>query len=141
MEPLYTASATSIGGRNGKVTSSDGVLNLEIRPPVEMRGKESGHTNPEQLFAAGYAACFASALNHIALAQRKRIESQVTANVSLYKNEDKGYKLEVKMDVNVSGVDQQEAQELVEQAHHFCPYSNAIRNNVKVELNVTTNNL
>ena len=138
MDALYTAVATSVGGRNGSVKSDDGVLNLEVRPPVEMGGKGGPYTNPEQLFAAGYSACFGSAINHVALQKRLRIESSVTAKVSIGKKETRGFQLAVEMDVNIPGIDQKEAEELVKEAHQVCPYSNATRNNVEVTLKVTT---
>ena len=138
MDALYTAVATSVGGRNGSVKSDDGVLNLEVRPPVEMGGKGGPYTNPEQLFAAGYSACFGSAINHVALQKRLRIESSVTAKVSIGKKETGGFQLAVEMDVNIPGIDQKEAEELVKEAHQVCPYSNATRNNVEVTLKVTT---
>lgn len=138
MDALYTAVATSVGGRNGSVKSDDGVLTLEVRPPVEMGGKGGPYTNPEQLFAAGYSACFGSAINHVALQKRLRIESSVTARVSIGKKENGGFQLAVEMDVNIPGLDQKEAEELVKEAHQVCPYSNATRNNVEVTLKVTT---
>lgn len=139
MEALYTAVATSVGGRSGHVKSSDGVLDFEVRPPKEMGGPGGNYTNPEQLFAAGYSACFGSALNHVALLKRKRIESTVTAKVSIGKKEDGGFMLAVEMDVKITGVEKKEAEELVKEAHQVCPYSNATRNNVEVTLKVLNN--
>lgn len=137
MEKLYTAEVTSVGGRNGSVKSSDGVINLEIKPPKEMGGPEKGgYTNPEELFAAGYSACFGGAFTHVALEQKIRVKPVVTAKVTINKDGD-GFKLSVEMDVRVPGVDQQKAEELAEAAHKFCPYSKAIHNNVDVKLNVT----
>lgn len=138
MEALYTAVATSTGGRNGQVKSSDGVLDFEVRPPKEMGGQGGPYTNPEQLFAAGYAACFGSAINHVALQKRIRVESVVTARVSIGKKEDGGFQLAVEMDVNIPKIDQKEAEELVKEAHQVCPYSNATRNNITVTLKVST---
>lgn len=138
MEALYTAIATSVGGRNGHVKSSDGVLEFEVKPPKEMGGKEDGYTNPEQLFAAGYAACFGSAINHVALQKRLRVESVVTARVSIGNKEGGGFQLAVEMDVNIPQIDQKDAEELVKEAHQVCPYSNATRNNIEVTLKVTT---
>lgn len=137
MEALYTAVATSVGGRNGEVKSSDGVLNFEVRPPIEMGGKGGGYTNPEQLFAAGYAACFGSALNHAALERRLRITSSVTAKVSIGKKDGGGYRLAAEMDVVISGVSLQVAEELAKEAHQICPYSNATRNNIQVKIHTT----
>lgn len=139
MEALYTAVATSVGGRNGHVRSSDGILDLEVKPPKEMGGPGGSYTNPEQLFAAGYSACFGSALNHVALLKKKKIESSVTAKVSIGNKKDDGFQLAVEMDVHIPGIDQNEAEELVKEAHQVCPYSNATRNNVEVTLKTTTN--
>lgn len=139
MEALYTAVATSVGGRNGNVKSSDGILNLEVKPPKEMGGLGGAFTNPEQLFAAGYSACFGSALNHVALLKKRKVVPSVTAKVSIGKKDDGGFQLAVEMDINIPGIDQKDAEELVHEAHQVCPYSNATRNNIEVKLNVTTN--
>lgn len=138
MEAMYTAVATSVGGRNGNVKSSDGVLDLEVKPPKEMGGPGGAFTNPEQLFAAGYSACFGSALNHVALLKKKKVVPTVTARVSIGKKDDGGFQLAVEMAVNIPGIDQKEAEELVKEAHQVCPYSNATRNNIEVTLSVTT---
>jgi len=90
------------------------------------------------LNAAGYSACFGSAVNHVALKQRKRVESTITAKVSIGNKPEGGFMLAVEMDVTIQGMDQKEAEELVKEAHQVCPYSNATRNNVEVTLNVTT---
>jgi lipoyl-dependent peroxiredoxin len=136
MEKLYTAKATAEGGRAGKIKSDDGVLNLELSMPKALggTGKENA-TNPEQLFAAGYAACFDSALNLVARQARKRIESKVTAEVSIGKDTDGGFKLGAVLHVGVNGVTQEEAEELVNAAHGVCPYSKATAGNIVVELN------
>ncbi len=139
METTYTAVVRTVGGREGHIKSSDGALDLQIRPPREMGGPEGSYTNPEQLFAAGYSACFGSALKHMALLQRIRIEPDVTAKVSMFrKNENEGYSLAVELDVYLPGMDRQQAEQLVEEADHLCPYSNAIRNNVEVKINLFT---
>lgn len=138
MESMYTAVATSVGGRNGNVKSSDGVLDLEVKPPKEMGGAGGAFTNPEQLFAAGYSACFGSALNYVALLKNKKVVPTVTARVSIGKKDDGGFQLAVEMDVNIPGIDQKEAEALVKEAHQVCPYSNATRNNIEVTLSVTT---
>ncbi len=135
MEALYTAHATSTGGRSGKVKSSDGVINLELRPPKEMGGPGGDYTNPEQLFAAGYAACFAGAYGHVALAKGFRIRPEVTANVTINKVSD-GFKLSVVMGIRTSGISKKEAEELAEEAHAFCPYSRATKGNIEVTLEV-----
>ncbi|PKK35416.1 organic hydroperoxide resistance protein [Siphonobacter sp. SORGH_AS_0500] len=138
MEKLYTAQATATGGRNGQVKSSDGVLDLEVRVPKEMGGSGGAYSNPEQLFAAGYAACFDSALNLIIRTGKvKTGTTTVTAEVSIGKNDAGGFGLAVTLDVTIPGVDQATAEALVEKAHQVCPYSNATRNNVEVILQVT----
>ncbi len=137
MEALYTAVATSVGGRSGHVKSSDGILDFEVRPPSQMGGPAGAYTNPEQLFAAGYSACFGSALAHVALQRKLRPESSITARVSIGKNEKGGYQLAVEMDVAIKGVDKKTAEELVREAHQVCPYSNATRGNIEVTLKVS----
>jgi Ohr subfamily peroxiredoxin len=134
MSKLYTAVATATGGRNGKVESSDGVLNLEVRIPKEMGGSGGAFTNPEQLFAAGYAACFDSALNFVAMQQKTKITSSVTADVGIGPNGSGGFALAVKLRAKIEGVERNIAQQLLETAHKVCPYSNATRGNVPVEI-------
>ena len=138
MNKLYTAKATATGGRNGNVKSPDGILDLELRTPKAMGGANDDYTNPEQLFAAGYAACFDSALNLIAKANNVAAgTATVTAEVSIGKNDTGGYGLAVVLNVNVAGVELSVAQDLAAKAHEICPYSNAIRGNVEVDLVVT----
>lgn len=140
MKILYTAAATATGGRNGQVKSSDGVLDLEVRMPKALGGAQDGYTNPEQLFAAGYAACFDSALNLvIKTAKISTGTTTVSAEVSIGPNETGGFGLAVKLAANIPGVDQQQAEELVAKAHQICPYSNATRGNIEVELSVSNN--
>lgn len=135
MEALYTAIVTATGGRSGKVKSSDEVINMDLRPPKEMGGPGGNYTNPEQLFAAGYAACFAGAYGHVALAKNIRIRPEVTANVTLNKVSD-GFKLSVVMDIHTTGISPEQAKELAEGAHAFCPYSRATKGNIDVKLNI-----
>jgi Ohr subfamily peroxiredoxin len=140
MKVLYTAAATATGGRNGQVKSSDGVLDLEVRMPKALGGAQDGYTNPEQLFAAGYSACFDSALNLVIKTGKITTGiTTVTAEVSIGQNDTGGFGLAVKMAVNIPGVDQQQAEELVAKAHQICPYSNATRGNMEVILSVTNN--
>ncbi|WP_211660325.1 organic hydroperoxide resistance protein [Pedobacter nototheniae] len=139
IKAIYTATATATGGRNGNVVSSDEVLNLEVRMPKELGGTETGYTNPEQLFAAGYAACFDSALNLVI--KTSKVETGATAvraNVGIGKNDQGGFGLTVVLDVNISDVSDELAKSLVEKAHQVCPYSNATKGNVEVTLNTTT---
>lgn len=140
LQVLYTATATATGGRNGRTASNDGVLDVEVRTPKELGGPGGAFTNPEQLFAAGYAACFDSALSLVTrMAKVQTGETSVTANVGLGKNEAGGFGLAVTLEVNVPGVEQAVAEELVAKAHQVCPYSNATRGNVDVILKTTTN--
>ncbi|GAB3768450.1 organic hydroperoxide resistance protein [Spirosoma horti] len=140
LQSLYTAHATATGGRDGHVTSSDQVLDLDVRTPRELGGSGGAYTNPEQLFAAGYAACFDSALNLVArMGKVKTGTTTVTADVSIGKLDTGGFGLAVTLDVNVPGVEQAVAEELVEKAHQVCPYSNATRGNIPVTLTVTNN--
>ncbi|QDW23638.1 organic hydroperoxide resistance protein [Pedobacter sp. KBS0701] len=138
MKTLYETSATVTGGRNGKITSENGVLELEVRMPKELGGSGDGYTNPEQLFAAGYAACFDSALNLIMHQDKVKSEepSTVKANVSLHPDEKRGFKLGVSLQVHIPGIEATQAQQLVEKAHTICPYSNATRGNIDVKLEV-----
>jgi osmotically inducible protein OsmC len=137
MEPVYTATAASTGeGRNGHVQSSDGILDLDVRTPQEMGG-EGGATNPEQLFAAGYAACFHSALKAIGKkAGADLTDSEVVADVSIGENGQGGYGLAVELEVTLAHVPPEQARGLVEKAHEVCPYSNATRGNIEVTLTV-----
>ncbi len=138
MKALYTAVATATGGRNGHVKTDNGTLDLQVRHPKALGGANDDHTNPEQLFAAGYAACFGSALDRVVSMSKTEVTgTQVTAKVSIGQIENGGFGLAVVLDVNVSGVDAATAQALVEKAHQVCPYSNATRNNIEVILNVT----
>jgi len=137
MEKLYTAEVTATGGRRGHITSSDGVLNIPLSLP-EGLGGEKGKTNPEQLFAAGYAACFQSALLLVAGKHHERLDpaSTVKAHVDLLRNEDGRYGLGVKLEVDLKGMDKEKAQQLVEEAHQVCPYSIGVQGNVEVQLEV-----
>jgi Ohr subfamily peroxiredoxin len=133
---LYTAQATVEGGRDGHGRSSDGVLDLDIRPPVELGGSGDG-TNPEQLFALGYGACFQSAMGVVG--RRLGVDtttSTVTAQVTLGTIDGGNFGIAVELDVSLPGVDDETAQKVVEAAHEVCPYSNATRGNIEVLLRV-----
>jgi lipoyl-dependent peroxiredoxin len=138
MADLYTAVATATGdGRNGHATSSDGLVDVDLAVPKEMGGA-GGATNPEQLFAAGYAACFLSALKNVAGRRKQRIsDAAVTADVVLASGDDGAFGLKVALHVELGGLDQATAEELVEAAHQVCPYSNATRGNIPVTLDTT----
>jgi lipoyl-dependent peroxiredoxin len=134
---LYTAHATATGdGRNGHVRSSDGLIDADVRMPAEMGGP-GGATNPEQLFAAGYAACFHSALRNVARRAKATVDgSEVSAAVGIGATDTGGFGLDVTLTISLPGVDSAQAKELVEQAHQVCPYSNATRNNINVTLEI-----
>ncbi|MFG2106783.1 organic hydroperoxide resistance protein [Micromonospora chersina] len=137
MQVLYTASAQATGdGRDGHVRTSDGGLDLDLAIPKEMGGA-GGATNPEQLFAAGYAACFHSALRLVARKARADVSNSVVeAEVGIGPNGSGGYGLAVTLVVDLPTVERSTAQQLVEAAHQVCPYSNATRGNVEVTLTV-----
>ncbi|EGG48464.1 MULTISPECIES: organic hydroperoxide resistance protein [Streptomyces] len=134
MDALYTAVATATHGREGRAVTSDGKLDLDLSVPREMGGDGKG-TNPEQLFAAGYAACFASALGAVGRQAKVDVsEAAVTGEVSIGK-QGEGFALAVTLRIELpDGLDQETGRKLVEQAHQVCPYSNATRGNVPVEL-------
>jgi Ohr subfamily peroxiredoxin len=134
---LYTAHATSTGGREGTSKSSDGVLDVRLTTPKELGGAGGAGTNPEQLFAAGYSACFIGALKFVG--QRDKI--QVPANTSIAADVGigplpTGFGIQVTLNVSLPGVDREVAQKLVQAAHVVCPYSNATRGNIDVTLNI-----
>ncbi|MEC3975058.1 organic hydroperoxide resistance protein [Amycolatopsis sp. H20-H5] len=137
-DAIYTAVATARGdGRNGEVTSSDGVIDESLAIPKEMGGPGGEKTNPEQLFAAGYSACFHSALQLVARqAKVKLADTTVTAEVSVLK-QGAGFGLGVALNVSLPGLEQAQADDLVAQAHQVCPYSNATRGNIEVALSAT----
>ncbi|MFC4167380.1 organic hydroperoxide resistance protein [Teichococcus aestuarii] len=134
---LYTGSATATGGRNGHVDSSDGLISHDLSIPKEMGGPgKAGATNPEQLFAAGYAACFGSAVD--AVGRQKKLDTTgatVTCDVGIDKVEG-GFQLSAKLKVKLPALEKAQAQELVEAAHQMCPYSKATRGNIDVALEV-----
>lgn len=140
MKTLYTTSVTAKGGRNGQVKSENGILDLEVRMPKALGGTSDEFTNPEMLFAAGYAACFDSALNLIISKSKIETgETSVTAQVSIGQNQDGGFGLAAELEVNIPGVSIEQAQELTQKAHQICPYSNATRSNMEVKLTVKNN--
>jgi Ohr subfamily peroxiredoxin len=135
---LYTAQATVTGGRaNGHGRTNDGALDVQLRSPKEMGG-EGGGTNPEQLFAVGYAACFESALGVVGRRERVEVgDVSIDSRVSLLPAEDRGFKLAVELDVTLPQVqDPEQATRIVAAAHQVCPYSNATRGNIDVVLTV-----
>ena len=138
MQVLYTAEATAWGGREGRSASSDGNLDVQLVVPKELGGPGGAGTNPEMLFAAGYAGCFHSALKLVARSQKLDVEeSAVTVRVGIGPNDAGGFGLTADIEAELPGLDREQALALVEQAHAVCPYSNATRGNVEVTLSVT----
>ncbi|MEU6528422.1 organic hydroperoxide resistance protein [Streptomyces sp. NPDC046928] len=134
MDALYTAVATATHGRDGRAVSNDGRIDVKLAPPVELGGNGEG-TNPEQLFAAGYAACFGSALGVVGRQAKVDVsEAAVTAEVGIGK-QGEGFALKVTLRVELPDtLDEPTGRKLVEQAHQVCPYSNATRGNIDVDL-------
>ena len=139
MSTLYTTEALSTGdGRNGEVRTADGVLDELLAVPKEMGGPGGDRTNPEQLFAAGYAACFHNGMRLIAGQQRLKLgESTVRSQVALVSLDNGGFSLEVALTAHLPGLDQATADQLVQTTHQVCPYSNATRGNIPVTLVAT----
>jgi len=137
MKKLYTTTAIATGdGRNGRVETTDGLLAADVRTPAELGGA-GGATNPEQLFAAGYAACFHSALKLVAAPLGlDTTDSEVVADVSLGMLSTGGFGLSAAIEVSLPSLDEPTARDLVDRAHQVCPFSNATRGNIEVELNV-----
>ncbi|MDP8100819.1 organic hydroperoxide resistance protein [Phocoenobacter atlanticus] len=136
MKTLYSTTVTVTGGRNGNIKSDNGVLDLEVRMPKALGGQNDDFTNPEQLFAGGYAACFDSALNLVAQKSKVKIDSTITATVSILANATGGFDLAVDLVADIQGVERETAQQLLEKAHQVCPYSNATRGNIEVTISL-----
>jgi Ohr subfamily peroxiredoxin len=137
MSILYTAEATAVGGRDGGVKSADGVLDLQLAVPAAMGGPGGAKTNPEELFAAGYSACFLGALKLVASREKVSVhEATVTAKVGIGPNDSGGFGLEVELGVVMPKADAESAARVVRGAHGVCPYSNATRGNIPVRLTV-----
>jgi len=135
MATLYKTQATALAGRNGQVKTDDGLLDLELSYPKEMGGSGAA-TNPEQLFAAGYSACFSNAILHVAREGKIALkEAPVTAEVGIGPNDQGGFALTVSLAASLE-LPQQQALELVKVAHQVCPYSNAVRGNIDVQVTV-----
>jgi osmotically inducible protein OsmC len=136
---VYTAHATATGGRDGIAKSDDGKLDVKLDPPKVMGGGGTG-TNPEQLFGAGYAACFLGALKFVANTQKIQVPADASIDSSVnfgpLAGGAKGFGIAVDMVVHLPGMEKEEAERLVHQAHEVCPYSNATRNNIDVTLSV-----
>lgn len=135
MDLLYTAEATAWGGREGRSATSRGNLELDLAVPTELGGPGGDGTNPEELFALGYASCFHSALKLVARSRKLDVdESAITARVGIGSNEAGGFGIAVELEAELPGLDPGTARELVDAAHQVCPYSNATRGNVEVQL-------
>ncbi len=134
---LYTAHATSTGGRAGTSKSSDGVLDLTLTTPKELGGNGAVGTNPEQLFAAGYSACFIGAMKHVAMMQKIALpaDTSIAASVGIGQIP-AGFGIQVAMTVTIPGMERAVAEKIVAAAHQVCPYSNATRGNIDVTLTV-----
>ena len=134
---VYRAHATATGGRDGRVRSSDGNLDVKLSVPKEMGGGGGAATNPEQLFAAGYAACFLGAMKFVAGQKKMQIPADTSIDSSVGIGPiPGGFGIEVDMNIKLPGMDRAQAEELVAAAHKVCPYSNATRNNIDVRLKV-----
>ncbi|MCS4281810.1 Ohr subfamily peroxiredoxin [Pseudomonas sp. BIGb0278] len=135
--PLYIAQATSTGGRDGKSRSDDGKLEVKLSTPKELGGAGGEGSNPEQLFAAGYSACFIGALKFVAGQTKQPLpaDTSITAKVGIGQIPG-GFGLDIDLEISLPGLEQAAAQELVDKAHQVCPYSNATRGNVDVRLHV-----
>jgi lipoyl-dependent peroxiredoxin len=132
---IYTTSAIATGGRDGHASTTDGSLDVKLARPRELGGKGDGN-NPEQLFAAGYAACFLSSMQFVASQGGPRMpaNAEVKTTVGLGPRSEGGFGLEIALDIKLPGLARSDAETLIEKAHQVCPYSNATRNNVAVKL-------
>ena len=134
---LYRATSKATGGREGSATSSDGAVNVLLSTPKELGGAGGNGTNPEQLFAAGYSACFLGALKFVAGQQKIRLpeDASITGHVGIGPIPT-GFGIEAQLDISIPGIDRKIAEDLVEKAHQVCPYSNATRGNIDVTFKV-----
>jgi lipoyl-dependent peroxiredoxin len=134
----YTTTATATGGRDGRAATKDGSFSVNLSTPKELGGGGGPGNNPEQLFAAGYAACFLGAMKFVSSQGGPKVpnDASVTSTVGIGPRSEGGFGIDVALDVSLPGLDRAEAQTLVEKAHQVCPYSNATRNKVDVRLRV-----
>jgi Ohr subfamily peroxiredoxin len=134
---LYTAEATATGGRDGRAVSSDGVLNVQLSTPRELGGAGGPGTNPEQMFAAGYSACFIGALKFVAGQAKVALpaDTSITGRVGIGPIPT-GFGIQAELQINIPGMPREQAEDLVQKAHIVCPYSNATRGNIDVTLTV-----
>jgi lipoyl-dependent peroxiredoxin len=134
---LYTAHASATGGRDGHAASDDGVLNVKLATPKELGGAGGPGTNPEQLFAAGYSACFLGAMKHVAAQNKITLpaDTKINGDVGIGPTPN-GFGIEVALNISLPSMDRAAAQDLINKAHVVCPYSNATRGNIDVKLNL-----
>ena len=135
---LYRTQARATGGRDGEAATTDGAFSVKLSTPKELGGAGGTGNNPEQLFAAGYAACFIGALKFVAAQNKQKVPdaTSVTSTVGIGPRDEGGFGLDVALAVSLPGMPREEAQALVDKAHQVCPYSNATRNNLDVKLTV-----
>jgi lipoyl-dependent peroxiredoxin len=138
VDAKYKTSATAVGGRDGRTRTEDGKIDLQLAVPRELGGPGGEGTNPEQLFAAGYAACFLGALKVAGQQMKVRVpaEATVTATVGIGPRSEGGFGITAELGVHLPGIEAAQAQQLADTAHQICPYSNATRNNVDVQVHV-----
>jgi Ohr subfamily peroxiredoxin len=138
MQTLYTATVTATGGRDGRAVSSDNILDVKLATPKELGGAGGAATNPEQLFGAGYSACFIGAMKFVAGQTKRQLptDTKVTAEVGIGQIPG-GFGLDIDLRISLPGLEQADAKALVDAAHLVCPYSNATRGNVDVRLHVS----
>jgi osmotically inducible protein OsmC len=136
MQTLYTANATATGGRDGRAVSNDQQLDVKLSTPKELGGAGGAGTNPEQLFAAGYSACFIGAMKFVAAANKQALPADTSVNglVGIGPNGKGGFGINVALNISLPNMDKQQAQDLINKAHEVCPYSNATRGNIEVTL-------
>lgn len=136
MQVLYTANATATGGRDGRATSNDNQLSVKLTTPKELGGAGGEGTNPEQLFAAGYSACFIGAMKFVGANEKIAVPADVSVNglVGIGPNGKGGFGITVALNVSLPGLDRAVAQDLINKTHEVCPYSNATRGNVDVTI-------
>ncbi len=135
---LYRTTATATGGRDGHAATKDGALDVKLATPKELGGAGNPGNNPEQLFAAGYSACFLGAMKFVASQGGPKVpaDASVTGTVGVGPRSEGGFGLDIELDISLPGLSRSDAETLVEKAHQVCPYSNATRNNVPVRLKV-----
>jgi len=138
MQVLYTANATATGGRDGRATSDDQHLDVKLSTPKALGGAGGEGTNPEQMFAAGYSACFIGAMKFVSAAMKIALPADTSVNglVGIGPNGKGGFGLEVALNISIPGMDRTVAEDLIHKAHEVCPYSNATRGNIDVKVNL-----